>query len=329
VASNKKIAQSKKQIKTAKAGSAKIGQSAPRRLKSPQYHSFRRSKRIRHDGAKLPSAFVLLARSIGLLRRHWRLLGGIVLIYGLLQLVLVRGLGSGLNLSEIKNSIQDNLGVGQGRLLTGVALFGLLIGSAGSANDAGQGVYGFLLVLLVTLAIIWALRQTLAGHKPRVRDAYYNGMYPLVQFILVLLVIAAQLVPAALGSFVFLTVTSSGIAVTGLEQVLWALFFGLLLLMSLYMLCSSLFAPYIVTLPDMTPMKALRSARQLVAHRRWTVMRKLLFLALALFLAAVLLIIPLIIFATPLAEPLYYIFSIIVPLLVHTYMYTLYRELLE
>ncbi len=52
--------------------------------------------------------------------------------------------------------------------------------------------------------------------------------------------------------------------------------FFLLAMLTLIYVKSSLFALYIVTLPDMTPMKALRSARELARYRRWTVLRKIL-----------------------------------------------------
>src|SRR5690606_28518012 len=116
-----------------------------------------------------------------------------------------------------------------------------------------------LLLLIASLAIIWALRKTHGDVKVRARDAFYQGMYPLIPFILVLLVIGLQLLPLLLGSSLYSLVTTNGIAVHAIEQTAWLLLFGGLSLLSLYMLSSSLFALYIVTLPNMTPMKALRS----------------------------------------------------------------------
>ena len=94
------------------------------------------------------------------------------------------------------------------------------------------------------------------------------------------------------------------------------------------MICSSLFALYIVTLPNVTPMKALRSARQLVLHRRFLVLRKILFMPLALLVLGAIIMIPLIIFLTFAAEWIFFLLSMFVLTVVHAYMYTLYRELL-
>jgi hypothetical protein len=95
------------------------------------------------------------------------------------------------------------------------------------------------------------------------------------------------------------------------------------------MLASSLFALYIVTLPGMTPIRALRSARGLVRYRRWTVIRKILWLPLLLLLVAAVIMLPIIIWLTAVAQWVFFILSMFALLAVHSYMYALYRELLN
>jgi len=123
-------------------------------------------------------------------------------------------------------------------------------------------------------------------------------------------------------------VISNSIAVSGIEQFAWGLFFFMLALLSLYMLSSSLFALYIVTLPDMTPMKALRSARELVRNRRWIVLRKIIFLPLALLVLGGLVVIPVILIWAPAAQWIFFIGTMVALAITHSYMYSLYRELL-
>src|SRR5205823_2479549 len=110
---------------------------------------------------------------------------------------------------------------------------------------------------------------------------------------------------------------------------IWAVLFIILSFVSLYMLSASVFALYIVTLPDMTPLKALRSARELVHHRRWTVLRKILWLPLLLLIIAAVVMVPIIIVLTPLAQWIFFLLTMLALLAVHGYMYTLYRELLN
>ncbi len=298
-----------------------------RKLKSPTYKSFRISKRLKHP-TKLPSAFKIFKASIKTLGANRNLFLIITLIYGLLTVILVRGIGGALNLSDLKSSLQSGFNGSLGNFFTGLTLFSYLLSSAGtSANPAG-GVYQTLLIIIMSLVVIWALRQVLAGRKIKAKEAFYQGTFPLIPFILVLLVIGLQLLPLALGSWLYSTVITSGIAITGIEKFLWALLAMLLATLSLYMICSSLFALYIVTLPNMTPMKALRSARQLVLYRRWTVLLKILFLPLALIIIGAAVMIPLIIFVTPLAEWIFFLLSMFTLVVVHTYMYTLYRQML-
>jgi hypothetical protein len=123
-------------------------------------------------------------------------------------------------------------------------------------------------------------------------------------------------------------VVGNGIAASVVEQAAWVVFLAATVLVSLYMLSSSIFALYIVCLPEMTPLKALRSARALVATRRFTVMRKILAMPLLLLLVSAGIVIPLILYATPVAPWVLSILTIVLLPLIHSYMYRLYRALL-
>jgi hypothetical protein len=79
----------------------------------------------------------------------------------------------------------------------------------------------------------------------------------------------------------------------------------------------------------MQPRQALRSAKDLVNFRRLTVIRKVLFLPLLIFIVMGLVIIPLILMASGVVPAAFYILSMLAILFVHTYMYSLYRGMLE
>ena len=257
-----------------------------------------------------------------------RLFIGITLIYAVLNLVLVQGLSNNTDITSLKATLQDAFGAGSA-FTASLTVFAVLISSSGSAASGTGGAYQLFLIILVSLAIIWALRELLAGGRIRVRDAYYRGMYPLVPFILVLVVIGIQLIPLVLGATIYNIVISNGIAVIAAEKFLWAMLFGLLSLLSIYMISSSAFALYIVTLPDMTPLKALRSARALVRFRRWTVLRKILILPIILFIITTTIMLPIILVATVIAQWTFYLLTMFAAVATHTYLYSLYRELLH
>lgn len=296
--------------------------------KKPVYRSFRLHKTIKHDGPALPGSFRLFGRSIKILHRHRTLFGGILLIYAFLSVILVRGFGSTTDLSEINDVLT---GIGQGaysRVGTAIGLFSSLLSSSGNNTSEVAAAYQLFLALIVSLALIWGLRQVLAGKKVRVRDTFYKGVYPAVLFILIMGVIGLQLLPIMVGNTILNIVLSNDIAVTALEKGLWFTIFGLLTLLSIYMISSSVFALYIVALPDMTPLKALRSARSLVLHRRWAVLRRVVVLPVILIFLSSFIIVPLIIFAPALAEWAFFLVSIVDLAILHSYLYSLYRELL-
>lgn len=297
-----------------------------RTLPKPKYKTLRLQKRIKHPH-QLPKARSLLWSSCGVIKKNWKLFGGISIVYVLISLLLV-GMNSGTNIEEVRANLDDAFSGAGGQIQLGVAIFSAMVQSSGSAKASSGTTFRMVVVIVVSLAIIWALRQVLAGKKASVRDAFYKGMYPLVPFTLILLVIGLQLLPLIMGSVVFSLVVSTGVAATGLEQFLWGTLLFLLALLSIYMISSSLFALYIVTLPDVRPFAALRSARELVRFRRWTVMRKIIFLPVVLLLVGALITIPLILYVTMLASAVFWLLTLISLLVIHTYIYKLYRELL-
>jgi hypothetical protein len=270
---------------------------------------------------RLPKARKMFWSVLKLLWGHKKLFGYIILTYGLLDMLLVRGLSGGTNLTSVKNELTSVFhGVGGKVAASGISFAYLLANSGGSSSSSTSG--------FCSLAFIWAYRQVLAKHPIRARDSFYQGMYPLIQFLLIFLLLSVQLLPLAIGGGLYAMVNSGGIAVYAWEHILWLSLFILLGLWSLRMVTASIFALYIVTLPDMTPMRAYRSAKQLVYGRRLLIWRKLIFLPFVLLLLAIAIEFPLILFLTPIAEWAFFVISMLALPLVHGYLYTLYREML-
>lgn len=302
--------------------------SGSRKLKKRQYKSFRLSKRIKHIGPTLPSAWVLTRHSWRVFWDNKKTLWGILLVYGLLQIVFVQGVLK-TDFSQVSDATKELFGNQWHGLAGGLTSLTYLFSSIGQTSSSESALYQSTLIIITSLAFIWALRQLVAQHATGIKDAFYRGMYPLVPFLLVIVVISLQLIPLLIGAWLYSTVAANGIAVSGVEYAFWLVVFGLFALLTAYMVCSSIFALYIVTLPHMTPMKALRSARQLVLHRRWTVARKLLFLAFWLMVVMAVIMVPTIMVATPVVPAVFYILNVIMLGFAHTYIYTLYRELLN
>ena len=306
----------------------KIAKTDSKARKKPKYKSFRLHKRIKHHAPKLPNWWQLLKKAQALILANKKPIFIFVLIYGLLNLILVRGFSGTIDIGELRDSFSSITGEESSSLLSGFTAFGLLFSaSSQGSNEIGQ-IYQTFLLVISSLAIIWLFRQQQAGNKVSMKMAFYRGMYPLIPFILVLLVMGLQLIPALIGNFLFTTVISGGLAVGFIEQAMWTLFFILTLLLSLYMISSSSIALYIVTLPEMTPMIALRQARELVRYRRFSVLLRALALILVIFFLLFVIVLPVIFIAPSLAEWIFFLITVLAIPLVHGYMFSLYRELL-
>ncbi len=316
----------KKKAVTTKPKSRREGK--PRQLERPDYKSFRLSKRLKHPSPKLPSGWSIFKRSLRHIWAHKKLFGGIFAIYLILLLLLVRGFALTQDLGVIKDAIQEIISGSLGKIAASVTIFGVLVSSSNPTTEVAA-TYQTILMILFSLVMIWTLRQVHAGEKITLKDAFYKSSYPLVPFLLILLVLGLQTLPLTAAAFLYNVTVGAGLAVGILEQLLWALLAGLLVLWSIYMLTSTVFALYIVTLPDMTPLKALRSTKGLVQFRRWTVMRKVLFLPFIFIIFGLLIMLPIIIIATPIAEVVYLLLVALAVPVAHSYAYSLYRELLK
>lgn len=299
----------------------------PRRLRPGRSKILRRPKPQGPPKA-IPAAWRITKQATSLLWEHKRVIIGITLVYGLLNLVLVRGLSGGTDVGSLKNTLDQVFHGNLGHLGASFTVFALLVTSAGNSSSSTAGSYQLILVIVVSLAMVWILRQLMSGEKVRIRDGFYRGMYPLIPVILVLSVMVLQLLPLLIGASIYSTVVNDSIAVYASQKILWGLLFLGLALVSLYMLCSSVFALYIVTLPNMTPLKALRSARELVRHRRGSILRKILFMVFMLLIVAAIIMVPIIAVLTPLAQWVFFVLTMAALAAVHGYMYTLYREML-
>jgi len=306
----------------------------PRRLKRPERvwykpRTWRESREPVPEYRTLPHAWQILTAALRHLWGAKKVVAGTVLVYGILNVILVKGLSASSDVQSIKSALDSAAHGGAGAHLSSAFVsFAYMFATSGSDNTQAAGVYQYLLLLVCSLAFIWVLRQISAQHTVRIRDGFYNGMYPLVPFILVLFVLCLQLLPLLISLTLLSFVLSNGIVGNLWELALFVIPTVLLCYWSLRMVTSSVFAAYIVTLPDMTPLHALRSAKKLVYGRRLVLFAKLLFLPMALLVLACAVELPLILFVTPLAPWMFLVLSVVAFAVVHGYIYTLYRELL-
>lgn len=163
----------------------------------------------------------------------------------------------------------------------GIARIGLLFvaGTSGRFNTAvseTQQIYAVVIGLLTWLVTVWLLRAQLAGNKPKLRDGLYNAGSPIVATFLLFLLFLTQLVPLAIAVIMYTTAGTTGILANPLFSIVVFFLAISLIVLSLYLVTSTLLALVIVTLPGMYPWQALRSAGDLVIGRRSRILYRLL-----------------------------------------------------
>lgn len=248
------------------------------------HRSFRQTrKRDYIRSLKLPGYWAFTDHVRKVLWRQRKLFLSLVLVYGVLTVGFV-GMASQSIYTELSDTLRETGSeVTQGNF-SEVGKAGLLLvtGAAGmfsTDKTEAQQLYLGILVLLVWLATVWLLRATLAGQRPRLRDGLYNAGAPVISTFLVGLVMVVQLLPIAVAIIGYGAASATGLLDTGIESMLFWTVALLLGALSLYWLTSTFIALVVVTLPGMYPMRAIKTAGDLVIGRRVRVLLRLLWLA--------------------------------------------------
>lgn len=225
-----------------------------------------------------------------------RLFLGLVAFYAGLSAVLV-GISSQDIYSQLSGFIEQAgsevfsggfAGVGEASLLLITGLTGTFTPQLTEA----QQVFSGLLFLLIWLSTVWLLRALHAGHTPSLRDALYNSGSPIVPTGIVLLLMMAQLIPAAVAIILMNAALSTQLFEVGVIAMIVSLIILLLIVATAYLVTSTAVALIVVTLPGMYPWKAIRAAGDLVVGRRIRLLLRLSWLALGSLLAWIAIILP-------------------------------------
>jgi hypothetical protein len=303
----KKSAPAKVATKKSSAASTRTRKTTPKQAKQ-------KAKKEVHNRTPLPGSFKLTWESFMFIKKFWKPLGGIVLVYTLLNLIF----GSGL-IGNASSAITNS-----SKFKDALTSYGALVAGGNSGQTATMQT---ILLIVESLVIIWALRHLFSGENIKVKNAYYHSMAPLIPFLLVIFVIVLQLLPFTIGSAVLAIVLSTTYG-SSFVGAIFTILFVILAAWSIYMVSSSVFAMYIVTLPNMQPLQSLRSAKNLARYRRWQLIRKVLFVPFFIILFMGVLIVPLILWVNFLVVPVFFLLMMLSVLFFHVYLYGLYKGLL-
>ena len=245
---------------------------------------------------ELPNTFSFTAHVTKTLWQHKRMFILLALIYVVLYGVLV-GIQSQATYSSISDTLKDTgtqIFNGDWNVLQQAGGTVLTIASVGVNQEMteSQQIFSVLVFLMVWLTTVWLLRNVLAGHKVRLRDGLYNSGAPLFSMIIIALIVAVQLLPVAIALIGYSAASGSGLLAGGAPTMLFWIAASALGLLSLYWVTSSLLAMIIVTIPGMYPLRALRSASELISGRRIKLLLRWLWMGIILIAAWFIFVIP-------------------------------------
>ena len=151
-------------------------------------------------------------------------------------------------------------------------------GGLSTGMSESQQIFSVLLFLIVWLVTIYLLRHILAGHKPKLRDGLYNAMSPLLSTIVVTAVIFIEAIPIMIVIVTYSAAMATNFLSTPFYALIYVIFAALLILLSLYLISSSLIALVAVSAPGLYPIVAIRSAAKLLRGSRIKFIIRLVFL---------------------------------------------------
>lgn len=266
------------------------------------HKTFRRSYREDYKRElEVPGMMAHIFKTFKTIFKNWKLFLPLLILSVLMGVVFV-GLMSEDTYQQFQ-TILDQTTEEMGSGDTGVmGKAGLLListittgGLSGNSSEAAV-VFATLIFLMIWLVTIFLLRHIMADKKVKFRDALYNSMSPLVSSLIVFIVAVLQCIPI----FILIIAFSAAVQTDFLSMPFYALVFfifaALMILLSGYLLSSSLMAFVAVSAPGLYPFKALRTAAELMQGRRIRFILRLVSLILALAVTWVIVMLPLIMF---------------------------------
>ena len=239
-----------------------------------------------------------LFESLRFLIKNWRIFLPFLALMVIASIVFV-GIVNQENYIKFQEAL-DQVDADGGGKLNGFTKAGLLLVSAvttsGLTGQAGEGaiIFQALIFLVIWLVTIYIMRHYLAGQKVKLRDGLYNAMSPLISTFVVLIVVLLETLPILIMLVAYSAAVQTDFLAAPFYALLFLVFAALMILISAYLLSGSLIALIAVSAPGLYPMEALKSAADLVAGRRMKIIIRVLALIIAIILAWVVVMLPLI-----------------------------------
>lgn len=333
--------QSQKASEAMRRSVAKVKKKASEHRKATPHRSFRLTRRSEIPAyGKVKSWWRLCRESFHLIISERKKVLGIIGLF-----VPVGWLVSGIysqdfsNLKFTLSALSDDM---TGGLEQAAVLFTGFFSVQSEGVSQDSLILLNVLVMLMWLSFIWITRYAFAKKDTTLREALYTSGASFVPFMLLLLLLVIQALPAIGAALIFNNMTGTGFIQGVAETAVFSVLAVLLIVLSLYFMSGTVVAMQVAALPGMYPWRALKNARLMIAGRRFSIVRKLLALAATIFMAWAIIFTPVLLFdnnvcgdgascwSTMTILPLlYYILAGLTIAFSSTYIYIMYRSLLE
>ena len=266
------------------------------------HKSFKRSYREDYKRElEVPSITYHVFATFKILFTNWKLFLPLLIIVVALCVGLV-GIMSEETYTKFQEVLDQTSTEIAGGEIGNVAKGGLLLlstittgGLSGNSSESAT-VFGIIIFMIIWLVTIFILRHRLANKTVKLRDALYNAMSPLISTFVVISAVIFQCIPL----FILIIALSAAVQTEFLATPFYALVFfifaALMILLSGYLLSSSLMALVAVSAPGLYPIHALRTASDLMMGRRIKFLIRLVALIIVMVITWVIVMLPIIVF---------------------------------
>ncbi len=311
------------------------------KAKSP-HKTFKRTYRedYRRE-TNIPGIMHHIFASFQMIFKNYKLFLPLLILMVVLSIVLV-GLMGESSYSELRSGVELSASDDAGSFSKAWTMLLYSFSTGGLAGESREVTVAFsiLIFLAIWLVTIFIIRQKMAKHEIKLRDALYNAMTPLFSTLAIFVVVLIECIPL----FILVIAYSSAVQTEFLTTPFYALLFlGFALLMitlSGYLLSSSIIALLAVTAPGLYPIVALDVASELMMGRRIKFVLRLIALLVAVALMWVVIMMPVILFdmfmkqfawteSIPFVPICLVVMTCFTEIYVTTYLYKYYRYLLD
>lgn len=277
------------------------------------------------EKTKIPFLWGHLAMARQDIFTFWRSMTGVIFIYALVYAVTVIGLNFIIPSFNNATSSTGVLASEQNVDSLTKAADAISNGLTFISGDQSSTLVQFILFLVASLAFMWVLRKIRKLQNVKISEAYYQGTAQFVAMFLLIIWFVIFLLPASIGT----TILSIGLtaSTTALELIIITGISLILFMFTVWLYAKYWPSFYIISLPGMRPISALKNASSLTKKHRLNITIQVggfIIISLILLIIAIL---PLA-FVVPAIVPYWvYILMFIIFATTHTFLFSIYRSL--